>query len=171
MNILKGRIEIQNMGILKSKIGSESVAIFEDSIESDDIAEEKETNSLAVVRADDISKVKTALCDLIRYAHLTFAGKPRKLEPVFADNILINVMKSPLRMCCNSASIVPLNEDASAAIGRLRKIHPPAHVIIVSPRHEIFDELVNYIDILPEVDLNLDQIDSDLEKDVAMAGI
>ena len=112
-------------------------------------------NSFAVVRADDVSKVKTVLCDLIRYAHLTFDGKPRKLEPAFADNILINVMKIPLRTCCEAASIASLNEDASAAIGRIRKIHPPGHVIIVSPRHEIYHELKNFVDILPEIELNM----------------
>ncbi|VVB85973.1 Uncharacterised protein [uncultured archaeon] len=114
---------------------------------------ENNTNSLAVVRADDISKVKTALCDLVRYGRLTFSDKARRLEPAFADNILIHVMKSPLRTCCEAASIVSLEDEASAAIGRLRKIHPPAHVIIVSPRHEIYHELVNYVDILPEIDL------------------
>ncbi|MCE8423076.1 MAG: DUF356 domain-containing protein, partial [Candidatus Methanoperedens sp.] len=67
---------------------------------------ENNTNSLAVVRADDISKVKTALCDLVRYARLTFSDKARRLEPAFADNILIHVMKSPLRSCCEAASIV-----------------------------------------------------------------
>ena len=113
-------------------------------------------NSFAVIRADDMSKVKTALYDLIRYAHLTFDGKPRKLEPAFADNILIHVMRSPLRSCCEAASIAPLNEDASAAIGRLRKIHPPGHVIIVSPRHEIYHELINFVGILPEIELNME---------------
>ena len=116
-------------------------------------------NSLAVVRADEMSKVKTALCDLVRYARLTFADKPRRLEPAFADNILIHVMKIPLRTCCEAASIVPLKDEASAAIGRLRKIHPPAHVIIVSPRHEIYHELINYVDILPEIDLTLEHIE------------
>ncbi len=116
-----------------------------------------EINSLAVVRADDTFKVRTALCDLVRYAHLTFTGSARKLEPAFADNILIHVMRSPLRTCCEAASIVPLADEASAAIGRLRKIHPPAHVIIVSPRHEIFHELINYVDILPEIELSIEQ--------------
>lgn len=116
--------------------------------------------SLVVVRADDSSKVKTALCDLIRYAHLTFADKARRLEPAFADEILVHVMKSPLRICCEAASIVPLTDEPSAAIGRLRKIHPPAHVIVVSPRHEIFHELVNYVDILPEIDMAYNAADS-----------
>ncbi len=113
-------------------------------------------NSFAVVRGDDMSKVRTALCDLIRYAHLTFEGKARTLEPAFADNILIHVMKSPLKIACDAASIVPLNEDASAAIGRIRKIHPPGHVIIVSSRHDIYDDLVNFVDVLPEIELNME---------------
>src|SRR5574341_602938 len=112
--------------------------------------------SLAVVRADDLANVKTALCDLVKYAHLTFADRARKVEPAFADNILVHVMKSPLISCCEAASIVPLTDEPSAAIGRLRKIHPPAHVIIVSPRHEIYHDLVNYVDILPEVDLTFE---------------
>jgi hypothetical protein len=113
-------------------------------------------NSMAVVRADDVSKVRIALCDLVRYGHMTFADSARKLEPTFADNILIHIMKSPLRGSCSAAAIVPLEDEASIAIGRLRKIHPPAHVIIVSPRHEIYHELVNYVDILPEIDLMLE---------------
>ncbi len=112
-------------------------------------------NSLAVIRADDSSKVKTALCDLVRYGHMSYANVPRKLEPSFADNILVNVMRSPLKSGCMAAAIVPLMDTASAAIGRLRKIHPPAHVIIVSPRHEIYHELQDYIEMLPEIDLNI----------------
>ena len=111
-------------------------------------------NSFAVIRADDFDKVRVSLCDLMRYAHLTFADKPRRLEPAFADNILVHVMRNPLRTHCGAACIVPLNEDASTAIGRLRQIHPPSHVIIVSQRHEIFYELINYVDLLPEIEIN-----------------
>jgi len=114
-------------------------------------------NSIAVVRANDVSKVKIALNDLIRYADLTFSDGARKLDPNFADNIMTHIMKSPLRSCCSSAAIVPLEDHASVAIEKLRKIHPPAHIIIVSPRHGIYHELVNYVDILPEFDLPLYQ--------------
>lgn len=114
-------------------------------------------NSFAVVRADDMDKVRVALCDLIRYAHLTFDGKARKLDPAFADDVLVHIMKSPLKTRCEAACIVSLKEEASAAIGRLRKIHPPAHIIIVSGRHDIYYELINYIHVLPEVDIDIDQ--------------
>lgn len=113
-------------------------------------------NSMAVVRADDMSRVRIALYDLVRYGRMTFADHARKLEPTFADNILTRIMKRPLKACCSAAAIVPLEDQAGIAIGRLRKIHPPAHVIIVSPRHEIYHELANYVEILPEIDLTFE---------------
>lgn len=114
-------------------------------------------SSFAVVRADDMDKVRVALCDLIRYAHLTFDGKVRKLEPAFADNILVHVMQSQLKTRCEAACIVSVNEEASAAIGKLRKIHPPAHIIIVSQRHDIYYDLANYVNLLPAVEMNIEQ--------------
>jgi len=107
-------------------------------------------NSLAVIRANDNSKLRTALRDLVKYGHMSYANVPKRLEPSLADSILVNVMKSPLKSGCTAAAIVPLMDSAGAAIGRLKKIHPPAHVIIVSPRHEIYHELIDYIEMLPE---------------------
>ncbi len=107
-------------------------------------------NSLAVIRANDNSKLRTALRDLVKYGHMSYSSVPKKLEPSFADNILVNIMKASLKSGCTAAAIVPLMDSASAAIGRLKKIHPPAHVIIVSPRHEIYHELIDYIEMLPE---------------------
>ncbi len=117
-------------------------------------------NCFAVVRSVDISKVKTALCDLVLFAHLTFTSSPKKLEPEIADGILVNVMKNSLKKCCGSAAIVPLNEQAAFVISRIRKIHPPAHVIIVSPAHEVFQDLVNSIDMFPELEPIPPNIDS-----------
>lgn len=113
-------------------------------------------NSIAVVRAEGIFQVKTSIRDFVRYGRLTFADKARLLDPVIADKILVNVLKSPLRMSCGAAAAVPLENDASAAIGLLRKIHPPAHIIIVSSRHEIYNRLVSYLDELPEIDMTPD---------------
>lgn len=114
-----------------------------------------ETRSLAVVRGHDMASVKNALNYLLRFAGLTFVYAPKRCEPAFADNILVHIMDRPLKTCCGYAAIVPLAENASDTIGRIRKIRPPAHVIIVSPRHEIYHEIVNYVDTLPEIDFTL----------------
>lgn len=107
-------------------------------------------NSLAVIRANDNSKLRTALHDLVKYGHMSYANVPKRLEPNFADSILVNVMKSPLKSGCTVAAVVALIDSASVAINRLMKIHPPAHVIIVSPRHEIYHKLMDCIEMLPE---------------------
>ena len=59
-------------------------------------------------------------------------------------------MKRPLKNKCYAAALVSLNTSPSVAIEKLTKIHPPAHVVIVSSRHEVFEELEGNIDVMPE---------------------
>jgi len=111
--------------------------------------------SFAVIRADDTSKLKTALADLERHGSLTFVDAPKEMSPDFADRILLDVMQlreDELRWECKAAAIVPLHDSAGAAIDTLKKIHPPAHIIIVSPRYPVFNELLDSVDTLPALE-------------------
>ncbi|HII00841.1 TPA: DUF356 domain-containing protein [Methanosarcinaceae archaeon] len=113
--------------------------------------------SFALVRADDSDKVKIALHDLERYGHIQFSATPRCIEPNIADDLLVSVMGVPLKSKCNSAALVELNNHAGAAISRLKKIHPPAHIIIISPRHKMFEELAGKFQKYPEFDRTFNQ--------------
>ena len=108
--------------------------------------------SFALVRADDSDKVKIALHDLERYGHIKFSATPKCIEPNYADELLVSVMGVSLKSKCNSAALVELNNHAGAAISRLKKIHPPAHIIIISPRHKMFEELAGKFPKYPEFD-------------------
>ena len=108
--------------------------------------------SFALVRADDSDKVKIALHDLERYGHIQFSATPKCIEPNYADELLVSVMGVSLKSKCNSAALVELNNHAGAAISRLKKIHPPAHIIIISPRHKMFEELAGKFLKYPEFD-------------------
>jgi hypothetical protein len=108
--------------------------------------------SFALVRADDSDKVKIALHDLERYGHIQFSASPKCIEPNYADELLVSVMGVSLKSKCNSAALVELNNHAGAAISRLKKIHPPAHIIIISPRHKMFEELAGKFQKYPEFD-------------------
>lgn len=99
--------------------------------------------SFAVIRGDNTDKVKIALHDLEQYAKFQFQTKPKRLEPDYADHLLVSVLDVPLKSRCNSAALVELNDNAGAVINRLKKIHPPAHIVIVSPRHDAYNELIN----------------------------
>jgi hypothetical protein len=107
--------------------------------------------SFAVIRADDSVKLNTAISDLQRHGGLTFAISPRELTPNTADKILVEVMKVPLKKQCKAAAIVALSDDAGVAIDVLGRIHPPAHVIIVSSRHDIYPRINDCIKRLPEL--------------------
>ncbi|MBN1134068.1 MAG: DUF356 domain-containing protein [Methanosarcinaceae archaeon] len=107
-------------------------------------------NSFAIVRADDSDKIKIALHDLEHYGRMRFSSNPKRIEPTYADRLLVNVMGVPLKARCNSAALVELENHAGAAINRLKKIHPPAHIVIISPRHEVFCELKDNSELYPE---------------------
>ncbi len=106
--------------------------------------------SFAIIRADSPIKVHTTLLDLRRYGQMVFSGPPKSISPDYADEILGKVMNRPLKNKCYAAALVSLNTSPSVAIGKLTTIHPPAHVVIVSSQHEVFEELGKNINILPE---------------------
>jgi hypothetical protein len=117
----------------------------------------------AVIRADNELKLKTAINDLKKHGKLEFSNIPKQLPPDFADQLLIEVMNTDLKKHCNVAAIIGLNSSAGAAIDALRKIHPPAHIIIVSNRYEIFSELDEMVEELPEIDISVISVQMDWE--------
>jgi len=106
--------------------------------------------SFALVRADDPAKVRIALHDLETYGDIQFSTNPRCIENDYADALLVSVMGVSLRSKCNSAALVELKTNAGAAINRLKKIHPPAHVVIISPKHQVFEEITGEFQKYPE---------------------
>ncbi|PTD93937.1 hypothetical protein C9439_05065 [archaeon SCG-AAA382B04] len=95
----------------------------------------------AVVRADNRSKLETALSDLEEHANLEIPETPKKIEARKADEILVEVLDSPLEQKCNDAAVCKLKEDPASVINTIKGIHPPAHVVVVSERHDVFDVL------------------------------
>lgn len=114
-----------------------------------------ETKCLALVRGSNRSSVITALCDLVRHARLNFAGTPKVCDPAFADNVLVHVMNCPLNARCSAAAVVQLENEPGRAIYMIRKIRAPAHVVIVSPHHNIYGGLLENINLLPELDFKM----------------
>ncbi|AEH61645.1 Protein of unknown function DUF356 [Methanosalsum zhilinae DSM 4017] len=117
----------------------------------------KNIKSFAVVRGDNTDKVKIALHDMQQYGHINFLSEPKYIEPEFADNVLVSVMGVPLKTRCSSAALVEVGSNAGAIINKLRKIHPPAHIVVVSPRHGVYSELVEKAEEYPEFDRSMNR--------------
>ncbi|WP_462272717.1 DUF356 domain-containing protein [Methanohalophilus sp.] len=110
--------------------------------------------SFAVIRGEDKNKVRIALHDLQQYGSMKFSSCPKRIEPNYADTILVKVVGVPLRSNCKFAALVGLENNAGSAINKLRKIHPPAHIVIISPRHDAYEELMDNSEIYPEFEIN-----------------
>ena len=103
---------------------------------------------LLIIRGDSYEKIKNAIADVHRHAKLTILGKPRIMVPEAADEILEHIVGN-IKKPCKKACLVRIEENAPRAIDRIRKIHPPAHIVIVSERHEPYFYLLEDLPKMP----------------------
>jgi hypothetical protein len=97
--------------------------------------------SLIILRAENQAKLLNSLADIERHAGLKILGKPRLLENAYADNLAQKILQKKLKMKSKVAAAVSVQQDATLSIMRVKKIHPPAHIIIVSEEYDEFESL------------------------------
>ncbi len=98
--------------------------------------------ALILIRAEDQGKLLNTLADIERHAGLKVAGKPRIIDPKKADEIAGNILKQQLRSKSDIAVLVRVEDDTTKSIVQIRKIHPPAHVIVISEEYIQFKALM-----------------------------
>ena len=59
----------------------------------------------------------------------------------YADKIVENILNAPLRTKSKVAAVFRIREDTATAIVQIKKIHPPAHIIVISNDYEDYNEL------------------------------
>jgi len=99
--------------------------------------------ALILIRAEDQGKLLNTLADIERHAGLKISGKPRIMDSKKADQIATKILKQKLRSRSAIAVLVRVVDDTTKSIVHIRKIHPPAHVVVVSEEYAEFKELEN----------------------------
>ena len=97
--------------------------------------------ALVLIRGENNSKILNAIADLERHAKLNLSTKPKMIDAKYADKIVENILKAPLRTKSNVATAFKIKEDTATAIVQVKKIHPPAHIVIISNDYEDYNEL------------------------------
>lgn len=97
--------------------------------------------ALILIRGENNSKLLNAIADIERHANLNLITKPKKVDAKFADTIVEKILKAPLRSKSNVATAFHVKEDITVSILQIKKIHPPAHVVVVSNEYEGYSEL------------------------------
>jgi uncharacterized protein len=97
--------------------------------------------ALILIRAEDQGKLLNTLADIERHAGLKISGKPRILDSKKADQIATKILKQKLRSRSAIAVLVRVVDDTTKSIVHIRKIHPPAHIVVISEEYAEFKEL------------------------------
>nr|WP_054858367.1 DUF356 domain-containing protein [Methanobacterium formicicum] len=107
--------------------------------------------SLILIRAESQAKLLNSLADIERHAGLKINGSPRIIKNKLADEYAKSIMKDKLRSKAKIAVLVSVKEDATLSILRIRKIHPPAHVVVISEEYDQWEAVRKIFNTLPSL--------------------
>lgn len=105
--------------------------------------------ALILIRGENNSKLLNAIADMERHGNLNLTTKPKMVDAKFADSLVENILNSKLRTTSNVATAFFVKEDTTLSIMQIKKIHPPAHVVVVSDEYDDFDKLKELLNTAP----------------------
>lgn len=108
--------------------------------------------ALILIRGENKSKLLSAISDMERHGNLTLISKPKVISAEFADSLVEQILKSKLRTNSNVATAFFVEEDTTLSILKIKQIHPPAHIVVVSPEYKGYDELNEKLTIAHDMD-------------------
>ena len=100
--------------------------------------------TIVLIRAENQTKILNSLADIERHAGLKINGKPRIIDNELADKYAKSIMKDRLRSKSKIAVLVSVKEDATLSILKIRKIHPPAHLVVISEEYRQWEEISSF---------------------------
>lgn len=97
--------------------------------------------ALVLIRAMNKKKALNGLADMERHAKLNIQGKPKTVSLDKVHDVTKRVIKQEPRNDIKLAVLVKVQEDTTSSIMKLRKIHPPVHIIVISEEYPEYDDL------------------------------
>ena len=97
--------------------------------------------ALILVRGENNSKLLSAITDMERHGNLTLTTKPKVIDASFSDSLVEGILNSKLKTKSNVAIAFFVKEDTTLSIMQVKKIHPPAHVVVVSDEYGAYSKL------------------------------
>lgn len=102
--------------------------------------------ALILIRGENNSKLLSAIEDMENHGNLSLVSKPKVIDAGFADSLVEDILNSKLRTKSSVATAFFVKEDITLSILQIKKIHPPAHVVVVSDEYEAYNKLRNALD-------------------------
>ncbi|AHF80717.1 DUF356 domain-containing protein [Thermococcus paralvinellae] len=99
-------------------------------------------NTIVLIRTDNFDKAMVALADLVRYGGMQIRGDPKIIPPALSDWAFEKIVGEKPRKKYRAHVVAQIDLPPAKAIGRLRDIHPPAHIIVIPPGSPVHKELL-----------------------------
>ena len=97
--------------------------------------------ALILIRGENNSKLLSAISDLENHGNLHLSSRPKAIDASFADSLVENILNSQLKTKSSVATAFFVKEDTTLSIMQIKKIHPPAHVVVVSNEYDSYSKL------------------------------
>jgi hypothetical protein len=99
-------------------------------------------NTIVLIRTDNFQKASIALADLVRYGGMKIRGDPRIIPPALSDWAFEEISGEKPRRRFKAHVVAQIDLPPAKAIGRLTDIHPPAHVLVIPPDTNAWEEIM-----------------------------
>jgi len=113
--------------------------------------------ALILIRGENYQKLYSAISDIEKHANLKLLNKPKVIDSKFADKVVEKILNAKLKTTSNVATAFITKEEPTFCIMQIKKIHPPAHVVIISDEYDSYSDIMNRLgkaDDLPEYKSN-----------------
>lgn len=97
--------------------------------------------ALILIRGENNSKLLNAIADMEKHGNLNLITTPKAIDSNFADSMVESILNSKLRTKSDVATAFYVKEDTTLSIMQIKKIHPPAHVVVVSDEYDGYAQL------------------------------
>ena len=108
--------------------------------------------ALILVRGENNAKLLNAIADMERHGNLNLTTKPKVVDAKYADSLVEGILNSKLKTKSNVAVAFFVKEDTTLSILKIKQIHPPAHIVVVSPEYRGYEELKEKLTIAHDMD-------------------
>jgi|WetSurMetagenome_2_1015567.scaffolds.fasta_scaffold339481_2 uncharacterized protein len=105
--------------------------------------------TLILIRAENQTKILNSLADIERHAGLKINGIPRIMDNTMADKYAQSILNAKLKSRSKIAVVVSVQEDATRSILQIKKIHPPAHIVVISKEYTQWEKIKKIFNTLP----------------------
>ena len=97
--------------------------------------------ALILIRGDSKYKLLNAIADMERHGNFNLITKPKVVDASFADSLVEGILKSKIKHKSKIATAFFVKEETTLSIVLVKKIHPPAHIVVVSQEYGAYSKL------------------------------